>query len=433
MAANNNFDSNFTRRLARVFLKQFEMKRVLSKAVDTQLLAGKFNPASGTIVDFKRPTDYVAVRTAKGDISSEVASPIITGKASGIVQEMFTVFVDFSEFDQSLKMDQLEQLLEPMSTRIVTDLELDFAEFMMKNAGLSSGVPGEPVDAWSDISNAGAVMKSSGIPKDGAWNYALNPFVQTKLADLQSSLASGGTSGALVKSAWEEAMISANLGGMRVFTATSLGTYTTGGGADRVGAINGTIDTTYLTHKDSMIQSLIVDGFTSGLVVKAGEKLKVAGIFQLNLSTRKPMIDASGAQVLWEPTVTEDVTLAGGAGTIKVTGPAIFESAAGSGKAFNTVDKTIADNTFVTLSETSSSATLIQPNLFWHKQAFGIGFTDLQKLFSTDTLATTKDGIRMRISKGTNFLENEQLIRIDIRPAYAVLNPFFAGQGYGLA
>ena len=56
-----------------------------------------------------------------------------------------------------------------------------------------------------------------------------------------------------------------------------------------------------------------------------------------------------------------------------------------------------------------------------------------QKLHSTDTLATTKDGLQLRVSKGVGFLENQQKVRIDFRPAYACLNPFFAGKGFGRA
>ena len=38
----NSFDSNFTRKVMRVFLEKFESARVHSKNVDTQLLDGKF-------------------------------------------------------------------------------------------------------------------------------------------------------------------------------------------------------------------------------------------------------------------------------------------------------------------------------------------------------------------------------------------------------
>jgi len=62
----NSFDSNFTRKLAKVFLQEFETKRVLSKNVNTQLLAGRFDPDTGANVDFKRPTDYTTKRTSAG-------------------------------------------------------------------------------------------------------------------------------------------------------------------------------------------------------------------------------------------------------------------------------------------------------------------------------------------------------------------------------
>ena len=68
---------------------------------------------------------------------------------------------------------------------------------------------------------------------------------------------------------------------------------------------------------------------------------------------------------------------------------------------------------------------------FWHKQGFSIGSVPIKKLHSTDTLATTEDGLQMRVSKGVGFLENQQKVRFDFRPAYAALNPFFAGHGWG--
>ena len=117
---------------------------------------------------------------------------------------------------------------------------------------------------------------------------------------------------------------------------------------------------------------------------------------------------------------------ASGEGNLVVTGPAIYEATG----AFNTVDSAPVSGDVVTLG--GAAETLIQPNLFWHKQAFSIGSVPIEKLYSTDTLATTEDGLQFRISKGTSFRENKQMVRVDFRPAYACLNPFFAGQGYGV-
>ena len=423
----NSFTSNFTRQLARVFLEKFESFRVLSKNVNTQLLAGRFNPASGDNVDFKRPTDYTSRRTSAGDVSALVVDDIITGKATGTVQDYFTVFVDYDEADEAIKMDQLDQLLAPMATRIVTDLELDFAEFMMKNAGLLAGTVGTAVTTWDHVAEASSVMMASGIPADDRWCYAVNPFTQTTLASNQRSLGSGGASGELIDSAHKKAMISENFAGLSVLAATTLASFTTPATGDLVGAVNGAPTATYLAAKDTMTQSIAVDGFGAFAgVVKAGTIVEITGRNRLNLSTRKPIINGSGANVLYSGVVTVDsAAFVAGAGTLVVAGPGIFEAAG----AFNTIDTAIADNDVITMLNADS--TLFQPNLFWHKQAFGIGSVPIKKLHSTDTLATTEDGLQFRVSKGVGFLENNQKVRVDFRPAYSVLNPFFAGQGWG--
>lgn len=423
----NSFDSNFTRKLARVFLEKFESSRVHSKNCNSQLLAGKFNPASGDKVDFKRPTDYLSVRTAAGDVSGSSASDIITGKATGEVQNYFTAFVDFSEADEAIKMDQLDQLLAPLASRICTDLELDFSAFMMKNGGLYAGTVGTAATTWDHVAEAGAVMQAHGVPMDAPWYYTVNPYTQRKLATNQRSLGAGGVAGGPIMSAHEKATITEMFAGFdRVMTATTLPTWSRAGTADVVGIVASDPDVTYATHKDTMVQSIAVSGFTADTVVKAGTIISIAGRYALNKNTRKPIVDETGAKVVYTGVVTEDVTLTAGAGTLKVAGPAIYEAAG----AYNTVDSAPVTNDVVTLLGGTSAITAA-PNLFWHKNAFALGSVPIKKLYSTDTLATTEDGMQFRVSKYADGDKNIQTVRFDFRPAYAVLNPFFAGQGYG--
>ncbi len=422
----NNFDSNFTRTVAKVFLEKFETNRVLSKNVNTQLLEGRFNPDSGENVDFKRPTDYISQRTSGGDISGTTASSIITGKATGTVQDYFTVEVDFQEADEAIKMGQIDELLAPMATRIVTDLELDFASHMMKNAGLLAGTYGTAVSTWDHVAAAGAVMESSGVPMDEQWCYAVNPYTKTSLASNQRSMGAGGVAGSLIASAHEKAIMSDNFAGMKVMSATSLASLTLPTTGDLVGALSANPNVTYATAKDSMTQSWAVENFgTFTGTIPAGTVVQVTGRNRLNLSTRQEVVNAAGASVLVSAVVTADAALTSGAGTLIVSGPGIYEAAG----QYNTTSSAIVDTDVVTILGTD--ATSYQPNLFWHKQAFAIGSVPIKKLNSTDTVATTEDGLQFRISKGVSFRENKQIVRVDFRPAYATLNPFFAGQGYG--
>ena len=423
----NNFDSNFTRKVAKIFMKKFNSTRVMSKIVNTQLLTGRFNPDSGGNVDFKRPTDYVSTRTSDGDIASGDPSPIITGKCTGTVQNYFTVEIDYQEADEAIKMGDKTELLDPAATRIVTDLELDFASFMMKNSALLAGTVGTAADTWDDVAEAGAVLQANGTPMDDPWYFAVNPYTQRKLASNQRSLGAGGNVGNIIKNAHEKATITSNFAGFdRVMTATTLPSYTTWSGADRAGTLTAAPTLTYVGAKDTMTQVLAVTGFTANQQVRAGERIAVSGRYRNNLSTREAIIDENGNQVLFVGTVTTAVTLgASGEGNITITGPGIWETSG----AYNTTTDAIASGDVVTLL--GSLSTIHQPNLFWHKQAFSIGSVPIMKLHSTDTVATTEDGLQLRVSKGASILNNKQIVRVDLRPAYAVLNPFFAGHCYG--
>lgn len=424
-SSTNNLGSNFTRPLAKVFLEEMEASRVLTKTVDTQLLAGKFTPASGTQVDFKRPHDYKTDRTATGDISAVDKSDIIAGKATGTVQDYLTVALDFDEVDEALKLDQLSEILKPAATRIITDLELDLGTFMAKNVNLHYGTPGTVVDAWSDVAGANALMDSIGVPNDGNRFYTMNPFTVANLADTQSGLASGDNS--LINTAWQNAQISDKFAGLKAMSSNALSSYTAGSLTDRAGTLSATPDATYVTHKDTMIQSLAVENFGAGAdTIKAGEIVQVTGRNRLSLSTRSAFTDATGAEVLWSGVVTADVTLAGGAGTLLVAGPAINET---NGQ-YNTVSSALTSGDVITVL--GSADTLYQPNMFYHKQAFGLGSVPLKKLFATDTIATTSDGMQIRVTQYSDGDANKQKVRFDLLPAFAVFDPFKAGQGWGV-
>lgn len=418
----NNFESNFTRKVMLKVLDRFESNRVLSKNVNTQLFSGQFNPNSGDTVDIKRPTDYKSVRTSTGDISGQ-KSDIITGKASATVQDYITVGVDYNEADEALTMGtDKSRFWDDVANRIVIDLETDFAKFMMENAGLRAGTVGEGVDSWAEVAEASALMKATGVPMNQKWCYALNPYSQVALANEQRSLGVNPE----VKTANERAVVNENFAGLKVMTATTLSSYGTGAGADRAGTVASDPDVTYVSAKDSMKQAIAVTGFAANLEIKAGETIEIAGRHRLNLSTRMPVLKADGSQVVFTGVVTEDVTLDGsGAGTLVIAGAGIYEATG----AYNTVDSAIVTGDVVTLG--GAESTVIQPNLFWHRDAYTIASVKINKLHSTDTVATTRDGLQLRTSLYSDGDANKQTVRFDLRPAYGVLNPFFAGQSFG--
>ena len=418
----NNLSSNITRPLAKIFLEAFESSRVVTKTVNTQLLSGKFNPSTGTKVDFKRPHDYNTIRSAGGDISGADKSDIIAGKATGTVQPYFTSATEWSNIQEALELDQLDQILEPMARRLVTDLELDLAKFMRINTGLNYGARGTAVDTWSDVAGAGAMMDSVGVPMSDNKYYLMNPFTTTSLASAQSGL---NAADGLVRTAFEKAQIASNFGGMKALTSNALSSYTSGSTTDRSGDLKTAPDATYVTAKDTMQQTMVIETLGTG-TIEAGDQIQIAGVNRLNIATRQLILDATGAAVPWTGTVLSVVTITGNEATVVVSGAAIFEA---NGQ-YNNVDAAPAAGAVVTIL--GAAGTVYQPNLFYTEQAFGLGTVKLPKLYSTDTVATTSDGMSIRVSKYSDGDANTQKIRFDCLPAYACFNPNFAGQGYGV-
>jgi len=425
----NDLTSNITRKVLRAFIIAIEKQRVLTKTVNTQTFQGKFNPSSGDYVDIKRPHQYKSSRTATGDISALSPNDIIAGKATAQVQNYITVAIEWTNKEEALELDQLEEILRPAAEECITELETSFCDFMITNAGLSTGTPGTAIDAWSDVAAQMSLMKSIGVPMGEIYSV-MNPFTVQNLASAQTGLSADPSR--LVQTAWELAQISAPMfAGLRAISSNSLSTWTSSDASDRSGTLSGDPDVTYLTHKDTMRQTLPVTAFGANATIKRGDIVEFSGTGALARSyihqkTRQPIFDGSGNFVPFRASVVADVTLgASGEGNIVVSGPAIYEAST----QYNTINA--APVTGDVIDVLGAADGIYQPALFYHKEAFAIAYVKLPKLYSTDTIAVTSDGLSIRCSKYSDGDKNEQKIRFDLLPAFACLNPFYAGKGFG--
>lgn len=424
----NNLSSNYGKKVMPIFLKMFENKRVLSKSVDTQLLSGRIKSDTGASVYFKRPHRFRTIETSGGDISAETKNSIQSGQAAGTVQNMITVPIEWSVLEEAIELNQLEEILAPAVDEMLTTLELNLGRFMYKNLGASYGTPGEAIATWGELAKVGKFAQTLGVHSE--LYCAISPFTEGELADVQTGLSAGPDS--FVGTAFEDATIRKNFAGMRVLSTDVLPTYTSGtlsAGANRAGAINGTPTATYVAHKDTMIQSIPVDGFGAGSdTIKAGEIVEITGKYNLSLSTREQIVGADGNPIKFRGVVTADVTLSSGAGTLLVAGPAISES---DGQ-YNTISAALANDDVITIINPAAS-TVYQPNLWYAKQAIGLGSVAIPKLHSTDTRGYTRDGMSIRVSRYSDGDANTQTVRFDLLPAFACFNPFMGGQAFGVA
>lgn len=425
----NNTDSNITQKIAKVFTAPFESSKVLCRSVNTQLLEqqGLGQPEYGETMKFKRPHMYRAKETTDGDISALTRNSIISGSSFGTVQNVITVDVEYGTVEQALRLNQLDQILAPAAEELITRVETNLYDFMIKYSGLTYGTPGTAITKWSDVAGAGTTLKAIGCPDAGEKYYVMNPFSGQNLADAQNGL---NAADGLVRTAWEDAQISRNFGGIRALMSNAFSDYTSGAAADRAGTLGATPTATYVAHKDTMVQTLSLSGLTISTTdaVRAGDIIEFNSRYFINIKTRKVINDATGAPLKYRMTVvTGGDTDGSGNVTVTATCAAINET---DGQ-YNTVDTALTSGDAFTIL--GAADTVYQPSLFFHKQAFGIGTVKLPKLHSTDTVMTTPDGMSVRISKYANGDQNKNVVRFDLLPAFACFNPLFAGKGFGKA
>lgn len=433
----NNLASNVSTRVAKVIMDKFESDLVLAKSVNTSLVSGSngVTNETGDTVYLKRPTQYKALETSDGDISSSTKNDIGVGRIPATVQDYITVPVEYTNLEEVTQLNQLQEILDPAAEELATRLELNIGQKMIENAGLSYGTPGTAVDAWTDVGGADALMKSVGVPNSGMRHYVVDPFSSLSLASAQNGL---NASDQLVRTAWENSQISSSFAGLRSLRSNSLKSYTAGATTDRAGTLAGTPDATWATHKDTMIQTLSLTGLSTSVTdaVLPGDIIEFSGTgasarSYTNVKNREVVIGSDGNPVKWRCTVvTGGDTDGSGNITVTVTNAAIFGSSGGLDEQYTNISAALTSGDAFTILGTED--VVYKPSLFYHQNSFALSTLKLPKLHSTDTIATSKMGLSMRISKYSDGDKNLQRWRIDMLPVMGVINPLFIGKGFGV-
>ncbi|EKA0987418.1 head protein [Cronobacter sakazakii] len=419
----NNTDSNVSQIVLKKFLPGFMSDLVLAKTVDRQLLDGEINADTGDSVSFKRPHQFSSLRTPGGDISGQAKNNLISGKATGRVGNYITVAVQWTQLEEAIKLNQLDQILAPVRQRMVTDLETELAQFMMRNGALSLGTPNTPINKWSDVAQTASFMRDLGIVEGN--NYAvMDPWSAQRLADAQSGL---HASDQLVKSAWEDAQISGNFGGIRALMSNGLASRTQG---DFGGTL--TVKTTpavdYVTVKDSYQFTVTLTGATASKTgfLKAGDQLKFTSTYWLNQQSKQVLYNGTNP-ISFTATVLADANSnASGDVTVTLSGVPIYDT---TNPQYNAVQRALAAGDGVTVVGTALQT--MKPNLFYNKFFVGLGTVPLPKLNSIDSAVATYEGFSIRVHKYADGDANKQMMRFDLLPAYVCYNPHMGGQFFG--
>jgi hypothetical protein len=430
----NQLNTNVTEKLMRAFIPAFESERKISKLVTTNAknLVDNFDETTGDTfgaVRMKRPLQFTPQQTADGNLTGVSANPISVGTVPAEVGDYFSVFVEMTDVERALESADVDlamaEVMQPAAEDICNAVESDLVDRMNRAAALSSGDPDNAINDWADIAAAGTKLDSIGLPS-GSKYCIIKPFDGLALSADQRGLQVNPEVGM----ANQMATIANKYAGFdSVMTQDNMPTYTAGTQLTGL-TVQSAPTQTYAATKDSYRQTIAITGGTSGNTLRAGQTVVIGGVNMVHLRNHKPVIGQNNALIPLTLTVLEDATFDGsGNANVNFSGCSIFE--AGINGAYNTVDAAIVPGATVTVQESTADRSY-SPGLAFHQAFFGMGSIKLKKFDSTDTSFTTKDGLNFRIAKDANVRGNSHQMRIDFRPTYACLNPFFGEKVHGL-
>ena len=423
--ADNNYQNNINKKLLKQFAKSFESSQVLSNTVSKQLV-NDFDASTGRDygqVSMKRPPQYTPQRTADGDLSSSEANPIQTGKVQASVSDYITVYVENEQVEEALETDQLQQLLDPVAEDMVVSLETELASYMTENAALQVGDPDTAITEWADIAASGALLKEIGAPTGKRYGVISN-FTQVNLAGQQATLAVNPEVG----SAWKEAMVGRNFGGLsEILTTNNLPEYQSGLVNSGL-TLSATPLATYETYANTYRMTLVLTGAAANQspALRAGQVLEFPDTALTNLRNHKTL-RRDGSDVPFTATVLADADSdAGGSITVEVSGAAIYDISGTNqvNSAFNTVNRALTAGDTVNVLESTAEA-FYRPALAYCEGFVGMGSVVLPKLHALESMVMNHKNMSIRVHKFADGVANKNRYRFDMLPTFATFNPFW--------
>jgi hypothetical protein len=417
---NNNLTKNVSTTVLEKFLPSFASNLVLTKTVNREILSGKINNKTGQTVQVKRPHQFKTEKTPDGNLTGKTSSSLTSATATATVDDYITTFVEWTQVEEALELNQLATILNPIAETIATELESRLANFMLANGALSIGVAGSGITKWDEVSRAGSLFTDMGAT--GKKYAALSPWSIADLAGAQNGIANPSMN----KTSWEKAIIPRSFAGLdAAYSSNALATRTTGNFGGTL-TVKTPPTVTYVSMKDTYKFSVQLTGATANVTgfLKAGDQLLFSSTAWVNQANKNAIIGSSGGLISFTATVLQD-TNSDSSGTVSAycSGAPIFDTTMPQ---YNAVNRAIIAGDSVTIR--GNKNTLIKPSLFYTDDFVGLATIKLPKLHSIDSSIVSWKGLSIRAHKWSDGTSNTQYMRFDLLPAFCCFNPHKGGQ-----
>lgn len=407
-----------------------------NQLVTGKLVQGKFknevSDENGLTISVKRPP-----RFARNDSSTMNAAldtqDIITGKVALQVDQYAKVHIKVGDieyvqsFNQLMKNETMKSAASTIAHQIDSHLQRQIAKFPgYIGTGTFSTDPSNNIGAPSEFNRVHTRLMDLGVPNSDLVSTILFDDAEEIRGSLISSNIDGVNKTALEKvrvpmmseiEAYATQQCPSITVGTRVAGATSL-------------IDNGTLSVNYRDVKNTMVQTIHIDGQAQGVTIKVGETLTIAGVFaydwrnQVALPYLQPFTvlggasTASGTVAQGSALNTPITTDANGDVDLIISPPIIVPNTndgvdTKANTAFATVSAAPVDGANVT--HLGVAGTTRRVRAAWHKSAIQMVSVKLQTPFTGESSFATdpETGISIRYWRGSDISTGAHVHRWD--------------------
>jgi hypothetical protein len=384
----------------------------------------------GYTVNVRRPARF------KGTVGPALnVEDFVEGSIPVTLTTQFHVDTQFSTADLLLSMDDFSRrLIKPAIATIANKIDFDGTTFAYQNTANAIGVPGTKPTALLTFLQAGAILDSEGVPRDGQRSLCLDPWTMATMADALKGLFNPQAS---IGEMYKKGLLGRDTAGFDWYQDQNIVSYT-------VGAQGGTPQFKTSGTSSALISSGWQDNgtlYTSGWsastnVLNVGDVIQIAGVYAVNPQNRaawgtnqlrnfvvRPAVGTPSNGTFTPITNSFGQVVGGsytsdGSGNLQLTiAPAII-----SGGQFQNVTAAPANNAAITVFGTGGA---ISPqSMAYHRDAFTIASADLELpdgVHFAGRAADKQTGLSIRIVRQYTINNDAIPTRMDVLYGWASL------------
>lgn len=316
----------------------------------------------GETISIRRPTDFT-VRTNATMATQDVTE----GKVALTVNQRRGVDFEFTSQDLTLNIGELgERVIKPAMIQLANSVDT-FLSGMYASVPNWVGTSTKKIGSYADFAKAPERLDELAVPQDTR-SAILSPSDHWALLGSQTSLyIQDAAKGAYRKGSLGE------IGGVDTLMSQNVLTHTAGTRTN--GAVDQSLTTStvsYATVKDTMTQTIHMDGLGTTKTVKKGDVFTIADVYAVNPVTKAPLPFLKQFVVVSD--VSSDAVTTGDADVVVY--PALIWTGAFQNVAVTTG---VTDLNTKVVTWFSAAGAQDRQNLVFHKNAFALVMVPLVK------------------------------------------------------